>query len=226
MSAARRPREFTAKTAIRRRRLGRRWLALGAMALLTAAQQASAERAGDAAVGRLTSENERCQECHGSEGISVADKIPNHAGQPAEYLAKQLRDFQSGARQHETMTVMAADLTPADIVDIAAYFSGLPAPAGDANGQRPAAKKLAEQGDETRKVPACFSCHGPDGKGRVADGIAYPLLGGQRLVYLRSQLRNWKSGDRRNSPEGVMNRIAGALSDDEIDGLAAYLATL
>lgn len=196
------------------------------MALLTAAPQASAERAGDPAIGRLTSETERCQECHGSEGISVADKIPNHAGQPADYLVKQLRDFQSGARQHETMTVMAADLAPADIVDIAAYFSGLPAPTGDANGQRPAAKKLAEQGDETRKVPACFSCHGPAGKGRVADGIAYPLLGGQRLIYLRSQLRNWKSGDRRNSPDGVMNRIAGALSDDEIDGLAAYLATL
>ncbi|WP_254786743.1 cytochrome c [Methylomonas sp. LWB] len=206
--------------------MGRRWLALGAMALLTAVPQVSAERAGDAAVGRLTSETERCQECHGSEGISVADKIPNHAGQPADYLVKQLRDFQSGARQHETMTVMAADLAPADIVDIAAYFSGRPAPAGTLNGERSAVKILVEQGDDSRKVPACFSCHGPAGKGRVADGIAYPLLGGQRLVYLRSQLRNWKSGDRRNSPEGVMNRIAGALSDDEIDGLAAYLATL
>ncbi|OAI21326.1 cytochrome C [Methylomonas koyamae] len=196
------------------------------MVLLTAAPQASAERAGDPAIGRLTSETERCQECHGSEGISVADKIPNHAGQPADYLVKQLRDFQSGARQHETMTVMAADLAPADIVDIAAYFSGRPAPAGTLNGERSAVKILVEQGDDSRKVPACFSCHGPAGKGRVADGIAYPLLGGQRLIYLRSQLRNWKSGDRRNSPNGVMNRIAGALSYDEIDGLAAYLAAM
>jgi cytochrome c553 len=43
---------------------------------------------------------------------------------------------------------------------------------------------------------------------------------------LREQLRNWRSGERSNSPNGVMNIIAKFLSDEEIEALALYISGL
>lgn len=58
----------------------------------------------------------------------------------------------------------------------------------------------------------------------MADNVVYPVIAGQKRVYLHSQLVRWKMAERANSPEGVMNKIANALSDDEIDALANYLS--
>ena len=81
-------------------------------------------------------------------------------------------------------------------------------------------------GDPARDIPACSSCHGDNGTGRVADNVFYPVIGGQRRVYLRSQLVNWKLSERNNSPDGIMNKIAKLLSDDEINALADYISEL
>ena len=198
------------------------------LGLLLTATPVSAEPVGDLSSGKLKSDSERCQECHGADGISVSEKIPNHAGQQAAYLIKQLTDFQSGRRHHETMTVMAADLNDADRADIAAYFGSQKLMQGDgsvglASGL---AKSLLQKGDEIRHLPACASCHGENAKGKVADGVVYPVLAGQRKIYLRTQLVNWKLAERTNSPDGVMNKIAEQLSDDEIEALSSYLAGL
>jgi cytochrome c553 len=56
--------------------------------------------------------------------------------------------------------------------------------------------------------------------------VVYPVLAGQRKIYLRTQLVNWKLAERTNSPDGVMNKIAQQLSDDEIEALSSYLAGL
>jgi len=81
-------------------------------------------------------------------------------------------------------------------------------------------------GDQTRDIPACISCHGDNGKGNIANNVPYPVIGGQRRIYLRAQLVNWKLGERSNSPGGVMNKITKSLSDDEIDALANYISGL
>ena len=52
------------------------------------------------------------------------------------------------------------------------------------------------------------------------------MIGGQRETYLRGQLVNWKLNERHNSPEGVMNKVAQLLSEDEIDALAYYISGL
>lgn len=201
---------------------------LGALGLLLSATAVLAETVGNPVSGKLKSDNERCQECHGADGFSVSEKIPNHAGQQVAYLIKQLADFKSGRRHHETMTVMAADLDDADSADIAAYFGSQKLMQGDgsvglASGL---AKSLLQKGDEIRHLPACASCHGENAKGRAADGVVYPVLAGQRKIYLRTQLVNWKLAERTNSPDGVMNKIAQQLSDDEIEALSSYLAGL
>lgn len=181
---------------------------------------------GNIAAGQQKSDSERCQECHGINGISGDLRIPNHAGQFADYLIKQLADFQSGARQHEVMNVMAADLTAEDRADISAYFaSQTPPPAGPVVGND-SGQNLYANGDPARNLPACAKCHGEQAQGAKSEQSVYPRLAGQRKVYLRSQLVNWRLGDRRNSPDGVMNDVAKALSDDDIDALVAYLSAL
>jgi cytochrome c553 len=181
---------------------------------------------GNPRLGKQKSADERCQECHGEVGISVDDKIPNHAGQYAAYLIKQLQNFQSGARDHEIMNIMAADLTPTDMNDIAAYFASQSMMQDEGNLNNLLAKNIVLNGDQSREIPACISCHGENGKGRIADNIVYPVIGGQRKLYLLRQLLNWRLGDRKNSPDGVMNKIAQALNVTEIEALADYLAGL
>lgn len=195
-------------------------LLAGVFALLTSANSQASE------IGRQKSEAGRCQECHGADGLSVDAKIPNHAGQYAGYLGKQLADFQSGARKHDIMNIMAEDLNAADIADIGAYFAEQNAMRGDGSGGNPLGRQLFNNGDPARGIPACAGCHGDNGKGRVNSGVIYPVIGGQRKVYLRSQLVNWKLGERGNSPGGVMNAVAKPLSEQEIEALADYLSGL
>ncbi|MEQ1620852.1 MAG: c-type cytochrome [Methylococcales bacterium] len=181
---------------------------------------------GNAVAGKQKSDDGRCQECHGVDGNSDDERIPHHAGQTQGYLIKQLKNFQTGERRHQTMVIMAEDLSEADKQDITAYFAGQKIMEGDGKGDTELARNLFLNGDSSRNIPACGSCHGERGKGRVADNVFYPVIGGQRRVYLRSQLVSWKLGERTNSPDGVMNKIAKVLTDDEITALANYLTGL
>ncbi|HEY8037695.1 MAG TPA: c-type cytochrome [Methylobacter sp.] len=223
-----------------RKRSDRRWqrnsfLAVSTLALLASVKSIAAEDgaeiaaqrigSGNPSIGKEKSDAGRCQECHGAGGNSTDAKIPNHAGQYAAYLVKQLSDFQSGARRHEIMTIMAEDLSAADMADIGAYFANLKIMQGD-GGDNPLGRNLFVNGDQARDIPACASCHGDSGKGRIAGNVIYPVIGGQRKSYLRSQLVSWKLSDRKNSPGGVMNQITKSLSDDEIEVLADYISGL
>ena len=66
-----------------------------------------------------------CAACHGATGISVADTIPNLAGQRQAYLEAQLRALKAGTRKAPSMNAIAAQLGPQDISDVAAYFASL-----------------------------------------------------------------------------------------------------
>jgi len=64
-----------------------------------------------------------CALCHGQTGISTLPNAPHLAGQPAIYVEEQLRNYRSGRRQHEVMSVVAKPLSDADIADLAAWFA-------------------------------------------------------------------------------------------------------
>jgi len=66
-----------------------------------------------------------CAACHGSNGISASNDIPNLAGQKAGYLAKAIRDFKSGARKNGMMASVVPMIADEDIENIAAYFASL-----------------------------------------------------------------------------------------------------
>jgi cytochrome c553 len=206
---------------------------LVALALLAASPAYAAESAdlvkqrignGNPVKGKTRSE--LCQGCHGDAGLSLEDLIPNLAGQYADYIAKQLRNFQSGARTHQIMSAMATTINDAELIDIAAYFASQPKMHGDGKGDNPVAKNLFLKGDAGRGIPPCMSCHGENGKGKAPNVSTYPVIGGQHKAYLRAQLMHWRSGERTNSPDGVMNNVAKSLTDPEIEALTDYLSGL
>jgi cytochrome c553 len=165
---------------------------------------------GDPVAGKT--ESSLCQGCHGAEGISYG------------YIAKQLRDFQTGARTHQIMSAISESISGSELPDISAYFAGRKIMRGDGSGGNPLAEKLFRDGDPARGIPSCAGCHGENGK---APAIAtYPVIGGQHKGYLQVQLFHWRSGDRSNSPDGVMKNAAKNLSDADIESLAGYLSGL
>lgn len=190
----------------------------------------SAPLKGDPVAGRLKSEEERCQECHGhdgnaqdiEDGIGNIGKFPRLAGQLPAYILKQVRDFRSGTRQNDTMAIMARSVTDADVADIAAYFASQKT-ASDKSGDAVHGRRLFTEGDAARGIPACIGCHGEAGQGRQIGDIAYPRLGGQHQRYVTTQLNAWKHAERKNSQGGIMNQIAGKLTELDIEQLSAYL---
>ena len=79
--------------------------------------------AGEVAAGRQKAA--ACAGCHGQLGLSAMPDAPNLAGQPALYVATQLRAYRGGTRNHEVMSLMAKTLSDADIDELAAWFSSL-----------------------------------------------------------------------------------------------------
>jgi cytochrome c553 len=69
-----------------------------------------------------------CAACHGANGVSVSDAIPNLAAQRSGYLEAQLKALKDGTRKNAIMNAIAAQLSPEDIANAAAYFASLPGP--------------------------------------------------------------------------------------------------
>ncbi|GJG97798.1 cytochrome c [Cupriavidus pauculus] len=93
-------------------------------ALLLAAAWASAPAlAGDVQAGRAKAM--QCQTCHGLDGKSKLPEAPHLAGQVEQYLVKALKDYKTGARKDEMMSMMAKPLSNADIENLAAFYSSL-----------------------------------------------------------------------------------------------------
>ena len=92
------------------------------MALLAGAITAPA-LAADPATAR--SRAAQCFVCHGADGLAKVPDAPNLAGQNGAYLVKALKDYRSGKREHEVMSMMAKNLSDDDISLVASYFSSI-----------------------------------------------------------------------------------------------------
>ena len=69
-----------------------------------------------------------CVTCHGLDLMGVAD-VPPIAGRSPSYIVRQVWDIQQGTRNSEAVQLMkmaVAQLTPEDLVSVAAYVSSRP----------------------------------------------------------------------------------------------------
>lgn len=70
------------------------------------------------------------------------------------------------------------------------------------------------------KSAMCAACHGANG---ISASPLWPNLAGQKEAYLAKQIRAFKSGERKDPS---MAPMVAALTDADIDNLAAYYASL
>jgi len=70
------------------------------------------------------------------------------------------------------------------------------------------------------KSAACEKCHGIDGN---SESPVVPKLAGQQNAYFIQQIKDFKSGNRKNP---LMEPISAGLSDADADDLSAYYSTL
>ncbi|HET7764535.1 MAG TPA: cytochrome P460 family protein [Burkholderiales bacterium] len=83
-----------------------------------------------------------CAACHGTNGASVNDTIPNLAAQRARYLEAQLKMFKDGTRKQQNansptaiMNAIAMQLSAEDIANLAAHFAAQPGATGTAKSE-------------------------------------------------------------------------------------------
>lgn len=70
------------------------------------------------------------------------------------------------------------------------------------------------------KVYQCQGCHGiPGWKTAFPEVYQVPKLGGQNAPYIVAALKEYKAGDRDFA---TMRAIAGTLSDQDMEDIAAY----
>ena len=114
---------------------------------------ASAESIGRGATLAL-----RCTMCHGARGLSQAD-TPNLAGEYPVTIYKELVDFKTGARASAVMTPLMADLSDADMRDLAAYYAYLPR-VSDSHPTASEPPRIVASGAPLRGIAPCGACHG------------------------------------------------------------------
>src|SRR5271165_1545369 len=175
-------------------------------------QGASAESIGRGATLAL-----RCTMCHGARGLSQAD-TPNLAGQYPVTIYKELVDFKTGARASAVMAPLVADLSDADMRDLAAYYAYLPrvASSGSAAGEPPL---IVASGAPLRGIAPCGACHG-----EVESKASAAWLEGQPAIYLRTQLGAFATGARHNDIDEQMRNIARRMTAAEIAVASEFYA--
>lgn len=172
-----------------------------------------------------------CSTCHtvgsGSSMDAATQRVPspypNLNGQPVRYLERQLEAYRTGLRQHPQMQATTTALGDGSAA-MARMYADAASPKlalqGDVSAYLEAQKLIAE-GDWSRGLPSCASCHGMNEEDRAR---LAPRLHGHPEGYLARQLRAYADGTRQSDTMGRMRSFASRLTEAEIAALAAYYA--
>lgn len=83
----------------------------------------------------------------------------------------------------------------------------------------------AEAGKAYFAQHGCAACHGP--KGESVNPAMFPKLAGHDAAFVSEQLHAFKSGERKGQgPGAIMNPNAAAMSDQDIENIAAFIDSL
>ncbi|MEQ1717870.1 MAG: cytochrome c4 [Hyphomicrobium sp.] len=158
-----------------------------------------------------------CAACHGENGRPIDKLTPIIWGQMEGFIYLQLRDFKSGARKHEVMQAVVADLEKADLQALAAHFAAKPWP----DLQQPSAPKaVADKAIAANVSVGCTGCH----LGEYQGDSTVPRLAGQQRAYMDKTIKEFRDRTRGNNPG--MSDLMNAAVPDDLAALAEYTAGL
>lgn len=183
--------------------------------------------AGAADVGALM---EKCNGCHGDDGVSQWTDVPTIAGLPEFMHADALYIYQDEARpcndsdyrQGDTsrpatnMCAVAAELSEDDIDALAAAYAVLPY----VKATQDFDAALAATGEGLHKEH-CDKCHSDAGTNPDDEA---GMLGGQQMGYLETSFAQYAAGTREQPAK--MQEKLDALSDDDIKALVHYYGSI
>ena len=82
----------------------------------------------------------------------------------------------------------------------------------------------AADGEALYNSKTCFTCHGKDGNTPILPG--YPKIAGQDKDYTLQQMIDIKSGARSNGQSAAMKGVMGLVSEEEMQAIADYVASM
>lgn len=164
-----------------------------------------------------------CVACHAADGNSTTPANPKLAQQHPEYLIKQLQEYKSGKRANAIMSGFAGSLSDEDMRNVAYWLASQKATTGAATDAELVrlGERIYRGGIPDRQIAACAGCHSPNGAGIPAQ---YPRLSGQHADYTADQLRQFRSGARKNNVQ--MTGVAAKMNDREILAVSEFIAGL
>lgn len=189
--------------------------------------------------------NEVCAGCHGEYAKGGKEgEYPRLAGQPAKFIAEQLRLFRARKRKNMPMLphTEERELPDEDIFHISTYISKIELakklpPIEDEEDFDPYERLiLAEKTFNVGRVEGdikkgeksykreCRSCHGDDGWGDEEDGV--PMLAGQYTNYLWLQVKKLRNKQRIHDRKAPDEELLSLFSDEELQNIFAYLSTV
>jgi cytochrome subunit of sulfide dehydrogenase len=170
-----------------------------------------------------------CFECHGEAGVSTAAEVPSIAGYSEEYFSYSLQMYQEGDRpcidaefrtgskkgQRTSMCEIVKGMTDSDFETMAEYFAARKF----VRSEQAFDAGLAGKGKAIHR-DKCDECHGRSGSDPKDDAC---ILAGQKIAYLREQLRFVRNGQRFTSKK--MKARLQTMSDDDIEAVIHYYAS-
>ncbi len=169
---------------------------------------------GDPGAGKILAERD-CKGCHGLDGKGAAPGIPHLAAQSERYLHASIQAYLEGRRTHAALRDMIAGMSEADVRNVVAFYSGLPAVPVAAGASAP---RFLPYEHGKALAADCARCHGADGAGTT---IAPPLwgAGSYNIGAGMSRLRTAASFIRHNMPQDR----PGTLTDQQAFDLAKFV---
>src|SRR5271157_6013779 len=157
-----------------------------------------------------------CASCHGANGISTNEGVPNLASQRPAYLYLELKAYKSGAHGDSAMNDTVKFLNDNAMVKLAAYFASLNPAQPSAPGARKANLDPVQAGKAATGM--CAGCHGETG---VSKTPGTPNLAGLDPKYLVSAMKAYQRGQRKND---LMKSLLAAASEADINNIALFYA--
>lgn len=173
---------------------------------------------------------EPCISCHGKDGNSTEKDVPGIASYSEDYLTRTLKRYQnkerpcveteirSGSKKGSKtdMCKVAAALSEDDIVQLREFFVGQTF----IRTPQVVDTEMAKKGKAVHNKN-CYTCHGESGS---LPGDHAGILAGQKMAYLRQQIKFFKEGKRPMSKK--MKPKLEALDDSEIEAVINYYGSL
>lgn len=156
-----------------------------------------------------------CVNCHGDDGLSKINEVPNLAGQNAAYLLEQIRKFGTGERKDQFMQGLIKVLKDEERVQVALYYASIQVPPS-----RPAEPAQVARGKELFGK-LCVRCHGEQARGNEL----FPRIAGQHLVYLKTSITRYRDGTGIRNNQ-LMSIATATLKNEDINAIANYLTQL